>query len=331
MAFTTGTATGHYDLLNKLRQFLVNQTNWVVLRWTDDAGATANGRGSLLNLRGPGAGVGRNVFLNISTVNNDTTPSNGWQISGAINYSGNVQWGNQPGESPQPYFNLWTGAINYWFYVNDRRIVVIAQISTTFVSMYGGFFLPWGTPAQYPTPLYVGGDWWAPCNWSLQNSGRRMCCDPGGDFASQKSAAWVKDPVGLWRPVCNQNYDNSSNDAGTNITSGAFAYLWPWTVGRDQYSNAIDTFYKWGSTNLGATSGGCLDSLVTTRQGERFIWPNQIVGSDITPFGTLDGIYATFGAGLSTTAPVTSGGKSFLAFQNIHRNSGNDFFLMEQA
>lgn len=324
MAWTSGTATSHYDLLVRLKAYLTGSTNWSVFRWVDDGGATADGRGSVLNVRGPGVGAGQNVYVNISTVNSTLLPANGWQISASIGYSSAVAWGNQQNESPQPFLNLWNSTINYWFFVNDRRIVVVAQTSTVFVSAYMGMFLPWATPAQYPLPLLVAGDSPVQQNWSTSISGRRMMCDCG------QGAGYLRDPNGLWIQIANEVANSAVNDQGYVAGSPALlAMIWPWSAGSSNTGNS--SVNGWNPSAFGQSSGGGLDSLIPTAQGERFVWPTMILSATSPPLGSLDGVYCSFGSGLSTTATVTANSRTFLCFQNIARTSGNDFFLMEEV
>src|SRR3546814_13562475 len=57
--------------------------------------------------------------------------------------------------SPIHYFLLWPNAMTYWFYVNDRRLVVVAKIGVYYMSLYAGFFLPYALPDEYSYPYFV--------------------------------------------------------------------------------------------------------------------------------------------------------------------------------
>lgn len=325
MAWTSGTADNHYHLLILLKLYVAG-LSWTVNSFTDDGGATTNGPGTILSISGPGA-AGNQVFLNIRTVNSLSGPYNSWEMRGAVAYTG-ASWGNNPGESPPTYLNLWDGSIDYWFFVNDRRIIVVAKTSTVYASAYLGFFLPWATPTQYPFPLLIAGDWSVPTDWSTQNTGRRMCCDPGGTVSSV-SGAWLRDPAGLWNAGCNAPNNSTPNDQGVRIPGGPWFQVWPWAVLSSQQSVGTT---GWGVPTLGGSSGDCaLDWMVATRQGERWVLPCTLLSANGPHFGSLDGLFNSFGAGLSAETIVSAGARDFIAFQNIHRNSGNDFFLCEQA
>lgn len=57
-----------------------------------------------------------------------------------------------------PLVTLHNNAINYWFFLNDRRLIFVAKCGTSYVSGYIGRFTAYGTPAQYPQPFFCGGN-----------------------------------------------------------------------------------------------------------------------------------------------------------------------------
>lgn len=325
MAFTTGTATDYRDLLDKLRLYAVSQ-GWTAHEWA--AGTVAGGGGRLI-MEGPGAGAGRRVFVSIRTEADAVNALYSWRMRGAAGYTAGAPEGGHPGELQQAvYLNLWQNAITYWFYVNDRRIIVVAKTSTAYTSAYLGFFLPWATPEQYPFPLYIAGDYFTSITWSGTRSGRRMCVDPGGEISGNtinKSSAWSRDAGGVWTPVVNQEDTVSNDDGFAPLSAVAAMKIWPFGA---SFSGA-STYETWQGSSATATNGA-LDAIVPTRQGERFVWPCMIVGNTEPSYGVLDGINCIPGAGLSTEQNVTASGKTFRIFQNIQRSSGNDFFAVEQ-
>lgn len=305
MAYTTGTASNHYDLLVRLKNWLTATAGWTLNEFTDDANAATAGAGTVVSVYGPGAGASQRVQLNIRTVTYVGLSSYSWEVQGALSWTTGLAWGSQLGSSGSSYLNMWNASIPYWFYANDRRIIVVAKCSTVYVSLYAGFFLPWANPTQHTFPFYIAGDWSAATAFSTANSGRRMCCDP--------SSGYVRTANGLWVPIRNQS-DGSSNNNPTDLDVGAWAKVWPWHVGNSG----------------GEWDNGGLDNILPTRQSEHFIWPSVVLNGNGPQFGSLDGVYATGGSGLSAEAAVTVGARNFRAFQNVHRNSGDDIFLVEE-
>lgn len=322
MPFTSGTATDYHDLLDQLRTWLTGTVGWTELAWTAPGSLTDNAE---LNLRGPGAGVDKQVFINIRSENDPSNNAYGWKISGATSYVSTAVWGAQPFESPGPYINLWDSSIDFWFYGNDRHFKIVAKTSTTYTSCYCGFILPWATPPQFPFPLYIGGDYPELKAWNFANSARRFFVDPGGSFPSL-CGAWARSPEGIWVPMLNNTFGGST-DAYTDNRNAASGFTLPygpiWTsggVGDDNFSGGD-----------GSSGGGVYDLLLPTDQGERIIVPIQVCRQSAQPLGVLDGVYAPFGSGLTAEQAVAIGARDFMAFQNMNRNSGNDFMVIEEV
>lgn len=326
MAFTSGTATDYQDLLNKLRLYLVAQ-GWTQLAWTQAGSLTGL---SELKMRAPGAGAGREVFINIRTWSDAINGIYSWEARAACGYSAAASWGTQLGESPNNVsFNLWQNSTPYWFYVNDRRVIVVAKTGTNYVSFHAGFFLPWGTPAQYPFPLYIAGDYHRNVAFSHNNSARRHCFDPGNHNDAQPGA-WVRTPASSWYPFYN-HIDSTQNNYHQGPSKGPRGFVWPFGSGRGvgnsggQY-NTSTWNGGWGNNDF-AWAG---DLMVPTQQNERCLMPIMLCPGDQAPLGVIDGAYAVGGPNLAPEQLITIGGRNFRAFQNVQRNSPDDFYCIEE-
>lgn len=326
MAFTSGTATDHYDLIKKLRTYLIAQ-GWTELAWTDGGSVTAQ---STLKIRGPGAGAGKEVFFNVRTFADAANNIYSWEMRVACAYSAAAPWGTQLGENPNNcYFNLSNLSLNYWFYVNDRRVIVVAKTGTNYVSMHAGFVLPFGTPAQYPFPLYLCGDYNIPTQFSLNNASRRHCFDPGNRSDTQPNA-WARSADNVWYPIANHiNSSNTNWAAGS--AKGQRGWVWPFHAGGATNGN-IGSNNPWSWNGGGLTGDHAWDGefMQPTQQGERMLMPIMVCGGDIGPFGVMDGAYAVGGAGLATEGTITIGARTFRVFQNVQRNSPDDFYCIEE-
>lgn len=327
MAFTTGSASSHHDLLDKLRIYLVAQ-GWTELTWSGVA-ATINDT-QQLRMRGPGAGAGREVFLNFESLGVSGSSLYWWTCRGALAYDADITtWGAQLGEQPYPSLcNFWNGgAIPYWFYVNDRRVIVVAKCNTTYVSFYGGFFLPFGTPPQYPSPLAVLGNDYAAQIYTVSRTERRMFVEPGYGSSTQ-ATGWVRGPTGVWLQGSNHQ-SGVANDGPLNIGYLNTRFLiWPYNCGGVDGGSAGITL--WQSANNNGGIGGVTENLVPTFQNERPIIPTMILTPQMPPVGSLDGAFAIFGSALSSEQIITIGGRSFIVFNSLTRVSGNDFFAVER-
>jgi hypothetical protein len=325
VALTTGTATNYFDLLDKLRQWLTGTAGWTQLAWAPGANPLTTDS-SFLSVRGPGSGAGRETYVNIKATPNTASGFYSWAVSSAVGYQAAASWGSQPGEGSPAYFNTWQNAIGYWFYANDRRFIVVAKCSTIYVSLYAGFILPWAQPDQYPFPLLVAADYRQPTSYNTVNSARRMFCDPGASGVAS-AAAFCRDPSGVWNPIMNHQ-DSPSNDYPWGYNRGDNYFIAPFVSANDSPSSQ-----SWiGGANGGTSSTtGIFDRMVPTAQGDRLIVPVHLNSPRRPALGVLDGVYGAFGGGLVAEQTVAAGGLTLRAFQNIHRNSANDIFLINEV
>lgn len=325
MAFTSGTATSYHDLLDKLRQYLVTQ-GWTQLVWTAPGSITSQ---AVLQMKAPGSGTGREIYINIRTVADAVAPYYSWRVRGATGYTAGAGEGLNPGElGANVYFNLWQNTIDYWFYVNDRRFIVVAKCSTAYMSLYAGLFLPFGAPSQYPYPLYIAGDYRLPVTWSSSDTSRRFFIDPGVSLNNGgDSSGWVRLPSGIWAGVANATTGTAADQSVS--PSGGQVSMWPQKGDSNATSSGL--LESFGHSTSSAATVRALDNFVTTRQGERTLLPVMIIKQDEPPPGVLDGVFCPLGNGLATEQGMTIGSDTYKAFQNIQRSSGNDFMLIKQA
>lgn len=320
MAFTTGTATDYVDLLDKLRLYLVAQ-GWTQLQWA--AGTVAGGGGNLV-VRGPGAGAGKQVFLEIFTYADPGSQHYCWRNRGMTDWNSGEAEGLHAGSLPfSCYFALWQNSINYWLYVNDRRFILVTKMGTIYNSMYAGFFLPFALPASYPFPLYVSGGRWEPHAYNDVKSSYRFFVDPGGNTTDGQTAAFSREANGNWLPMMN-HLDGTSNERQYSYgRSRDHGFVHPYSFG-EQNNSTANTVSDRAGLQL-------LNNMVRTRQDEAPLWPVTLGCNLRPPLGVLDGAYAFPGTGLVSEQTVTVGARTFRAFQNIHRNSGDDFVLIEEV
>lgn len=320
MAFTSGTATDYVDLLDKLRLYLVAQ-GWTQLQWAP--GTVAGGGGNLV-VRGPGAGVGKQVFVEIFTEVNVLEAFYCWRMRGMTNWVSGEGEGLHAGSMQKAsYFLLWQNSINYWFYVNDRRFIVVAKMGTIYGSMHAGFFLPWATPDAYPFPLYIAGGRGAAQEYNYANNEYRFFVDPGGYVSTSTpyAGAQARAQDGAWIGFTNALPTNA-NDRPYSPGRTDAGFVHPYSFGQ-QYDTIGGNVRDCGGVQL-------LEYLVRSRQNEMPIWPVTLCCNIRPSLGVLDGVYAMAGTGLVSEQAITSGARTFRAFQNIHRSSGNDFVLIEE-
>lgn len=165
MAYISGVANGHQDLLNRVIDFvttheaLVTQgQNWQILQsYTDPFGYM---------LKAPGLSGKEQIYLYISTYQDAKRDCYNWHIGSAQGFDATQKMTEQPKKISRNFL-LWNQEIPYWLIANGQRLMVIAKISTVYTMCYLGKFFPYATPNQYPYPVMVAGDsveYWA--RWS---------------------------------------------------------------------------------------------------------------------------------------------------------------------
>lgn len=312
MSFTTGTATDHNDLLDQFQTYLLAE-GWTVDDYT--AGATPTDVAELF-VTAPGSLGGEQPRFAIQTYADVDLNIYTWRAHAAINYEGAKGFGEQSYSSPRIYLPLWNDTIDYWFYVNDRRAIVIAKIGVVYHSFYGGFFLPYALPEEYPFPLYIGGTVNSDQAYNLDNSGMRSAFDP-----SLGAAAYFQREENVWKVFHNSSNSNGQSDV---ISATTNAVIWPYrtTKGRDP-SNLVtaEDFNYYFLNNLRPTL-------------EEFLpmWQAQIIdpGSEHVMPGMLDGVFVTPGFNRIPEQVITYAAQDYRLFISHNRTRGKDFFAIEE-
>lgn len=241
MAWTSGTVTGHLNLLAALKTFLTTDASLVALsqQWAVEKDETipsytltsptvttpTGGYGTTfrdLYLRGPGLAGTDAIHVNIRTYEAPTQGLLSWMIQGATDYDGGLPWERQPGNSWLTnnfrYLTLSNSTIDYWFIANGRRFIVIYKISGDFYASYCGFILPYALPSEFPYPMAVSG---------VTNNINSLPTDTG------MSNFWVSDND---NPMMFRHRDGlwiQSVDA-SGLVVQASLYIWPWYPVKDQ-------------------------------------------------------------------------------------------------
>ena len=282
MAFQTGTSTDWKDLLADLQTLMV--ANGWVLEKTETSGDIET-----RYFRGPGSASNAPVHVNFRTGDVAVDGEYWLEVRGATAFDTTLTWDNQPNVSPSMYMPLWQNSIDYWFSVTDRRVSITANVSTSYFSLYAGFFLPFATPTDYPYPLYVAAtSGTQPSIYTTTNSGLRSMADPG------LNAAYVRQPGGTWAAVYNHGTDVTGDD-DFEVHTGIGYYMWPYNNGS-------------GSTNQDNDSFRAPDIRAPAAESTfNFIIPCHIAGTqaDDGIIGFLEDVYWIPGFGLGAEQTFT--------------------------
>lgn len=311
MAFTTGTASSHKDLLAKLKDYLLAQ-GWTINLY--DAGSTLADLAKLY-VTGPGQAGGQKVNVSIQT---DSAPAQNmyaWKVCGHTEYHADLPWLQQTYNGPAHWFNLWPNEMTYWFYVNDRRFIVVAKIGTYYMSMYAGFFLPFTLPAEYPFPYYIGGTRAYLTTYDQPDAGQRSFYDPGPGGASLLSRESL-----TWTTV--QNARDGANALDSYWGSDNAGITWPMRapMGEDDYQARDDI--AWSQWRL---LRPLLNGVMPLWQVLLYDTPNNEM------VGALDGPFITGGFNRAPEQTITVGAKTYRLFINVGRNTPKHYFAIEEA
>lgn len=310
MAHTTGTATDYHDLLDKLRAYLLAQ-GWTIDSYVA-AGAIADP--ATLLVTGPGNIGGQQPKIGLKTEANTVTNAYGWRLGAYPQYNADKDFGLQDQNSPLVYYNLWQNTIDYWFYVNNTRFIVVAKIGVYYLSLYAGFFLPYAFPDEYPYPYFIGANYATLQPYNLNNAGMRSFCDPGDGAAyylNRAALTWGK-------------FNNSFQELNRDDSYGGYAgpVMWPY---RNPKSDSTESL-------MGDLGVGWFHGMRPPVGGKMPMYQCQIIdaGLRVIP-GCLDGVFAVGGFNRVAEQAIVEGGTTYRLFIQQNRNTPKGFFAVEEV
>ena len=319
MAYETGTATNHSDLLAKLKTFLTTNTalvaagqQWQALRYT---------AGTELLLKGTGLSGTDEIFVNIADYVDTNDGIYNWIVQGAGGYVSANAVDNQPAQSPKVALSLWNNSMQYWFIANGRRFIVIAKVSSIYVAGYFGLMLPYGTPGQYPYPLFIGANIpnmsfnsvpsYSNRNYSWPNNLNSNYWCPSKLSASGSEENNMTQSLLYW-------VDGSWRHFGNFYTNGNDVSAFEFNSIQEDINNIAPVRPDWIRE--------CIDGTYT-------LTPHQLVMDfpSISMAGELDGSFSVSGFGNGSENIITIGSDNYLVVQNVFRNSIKDFAAIKLA
>lgn len=307
MAYETGTAAGHIDLLTKLRTFLTTNAElvaagqeWDQISWQEVPDVA--GQYELI-VKGPGLAGDDEIYVGIRTYQSVASDYYNWYLNGYTGYDADLTWTTQPGycSSPLPKIYLTNNSIKYWFVANGRRFVVVAKVSTVYQMCYMGFIIPYLPDTIIPYPLFIAGCGLNDLRWSDTTYGNNhgivypVSSQTRESDALLYSTATARIYDGEWKGI--------QNVYGTSYTGTAQRSMWPW-CGPTTSKQAL--WYLRSN----------LDDSYTLFP----IIPFQKV-PDGTIYGELDGCYAVSGYSNSAENIIRVGGYDHLVVQNVFRTT----------
>lgn len=317
MTTATGTASGHNDLIHKLHDFLIT-AGWTELAYSGVPSPLADSSVLSFVLRAPGGSSGNEFFLYMNSAADVGNGYYGLRINAAIDYDSTLLIGGQKMISPDTYLNLWQNSMDYWFYANGRRVVIVAKVNTSYVSAYLGCFLPFALPSQYTKPFTIIAPASTLHKYDRSVTQNRFVADPGNGCAYYLNRSFNQ-----WIAVANHEVGVSE----VNFSFNPSAIMWPHRSVRHSV-NADE------AGDIGSWSYGGLARIRPPLSGEVPQFLCHILSLSERKFvGALDGVYSVPGFNRTSEQLVTFGSpaSNFRTFQNIFRTTARDFMAIEEV
>ncbi|MNK66237.1 hypothetical protein D3C87_855530 [compost metagenome] len=324
MAYQTGVASDHIDLWDKLKAFLTTDPalvaagqNWSVA-WEAASGAAFP---TDIVLKGPGMAGDDEVFIGLRRVDAPQLQSFFIRMVGMTGVlPGGVAYNNHVNVSDNVVMFLDQNPMKYWFVANGRRFVVVVKVSTVYETLYGGLFLPYADPTQYPYPLMVGGSAGASFdenyNWTNTQFSHSQFITPQTNASTppnDRGSLYFLDPSAQW--VAADNKDRTSS-----IQSSAGVAPYHWLGGLGTHLSA--------SNNVGYPT--LLDRTLGCLGGSFALQPVTLVQRQPTDqtYGVFHGVYQVSGNGNPAENIIEMDGVDHLVVQNVWRTTPNSYWAL---
>jgi len=256
---------------------------------------------------GQGLAAADTIFVGMAIKEDDTVPYFNWRLRGAVAFDTAALFQNQPSSSPNSFYVLDDGTIEYWIVCTGRYFIVVSKIGTVYTSMQMGFHLPYGVPAEYGYPLVIAGSI-GTLNVDFTNLGShfRMFANPGGQ------AMRVRDPAGQW--ITLENYagtgavDQQSNIKCISPYAGNFDNV---SAFMSKVTEGIDGSYP-------------LTPLIICE----FEKPEGELNKNGNSYGELDGVFHVSGSNTTPENTTVIGPDTYIMFPDIYRLAFDNFMAV---
>lgn len=292
MAYATGTADNHLDLLADLRDFLVGTGGW------DVVGGVASGavaHDDFVSFKGKGLGGTDQIFLSIKAHTNNPAGIFSLQMRGHTAYNVAVPSDTPPGlNSPWVYLPLINDPIQYWFVANGRRFIAVCKANNRYDVFYGGFILPEHLPSDWSYPVLIGGSATGLMAAAQEGAAHRNFWSP------RDGQAYVFTPGATWRTIQNV----SSTEGTASPDNSLVSVEWHNDLSFSNKARTIDNS-PW------LQEGRLVEYATSSLNRRNFL-------------GVYDGLMYTPAAGAVVEQVIEHGGKDYLVIANVFRNSDNN-------
>lgn len=257
---------------------------WTTLRYD-----TASGARELI-MRAPGLSGTQEIFVGLRSYQNAAADYYNLSVAGFVGYVPANAFTAQPGyrESGIPAHNV---RIDYWLTVNGQRLAFGLKVGTpVYESGYVGLFRPYGTPAQFPYPLVVGGMLDGPAAVRYSETSHSM------PYKGERANFAVRFVDGSWKQVMAYPWKNGIVASGNYVPlNGGF----------------------WGDVR---DTGGSYPASPVLLMSD--------TPSPGAIFGELDGIYHFSGFNNVVENTTTIDGEPAVIIQDVGRTGFRDYYAL---
>lgn len=293
MAFKTGNVNSFQDLLTEIKSFALD-SGWALVK---DDGGSISGREIMFK------NIDSTVFVGFKTyfLNTGFTRYNNLLLNVFDAYNSSLGFYAQSGSNintssaaPAPILTLSDNPMKYWFFFNDRRLIIVVYAEQKYVVSYLGKFLPFAAPSQYTKPFLCGGT-------GLTQT----------DNLTSKS----------------MNFANMFEYLTTNTGTLQTSYMM-------QVKDHTNTWniQRW-ATNAFFTSIQPSPYTFHTNVPDDLVinaWPKQIYNNEYC-LGEVDGIYETERFNINAEDTVTIESVEYIAFPHVGNNTNyKSYFLVKK-
>jgi hypothetical protein len=271
---------------------------WLIDKW-DPNTFVPDDDDEFLVWHGEGDGT-EAIYCGLRLVETPASQIWNWEMRCYTGFNGGADFTTQPGTSAGYFFALHENDIRFWLSLNARRYAFGAVVQgTSYHSMYQGFFLPYGSPNEYPYPICIMAE------KNDQEAWNSLSTVFSGILNSVTSNGALRAVDGTWLTV--------SSTASTSTT------------------------YKWPNGPVLGAATSVWDNHENWDNGDNQLFPivlitgiaNPITSS--TTLGELEGALIVTGFSVSPEDVITISGTDYVVFQDIARSQRDDFWALEMV
>lgn len=245
--------------------------------------------------RAPGLAGADEIYVNCCSFYSEASDYYNIGFCGTLGFETNDTWAQQPLKSADVTHTLWQFQIPYWIIADGRRFILVTKSSTNYMSTYCGWFLPYGTPQEYPYPMYISSttSGISGTRWSSESHNHRSFFDPYVGYVYTIDGTWL-------------TIQNKYNGSGNSEVSPGTSNLWPYT------QNLVS-----GIRQSPGDYYPMLPMVLHTDQN----------GGNV--YGELTGCYWVPGFANASENTVVIGGIDYVVIQDVYRTSNQDYFALK--